>query len=538
MGDIAVTEQVVVSLLVVASLVAIAASYLRQPYTLALVVAGLLLSLGGGVDELALTRDLILLLFLPPLLFEGSINMDLDDLRQRARQVAVLAIPGTAVTVAVLTFLFRLLGLDWIESTVLAVILAPTDPVSVLAIFKEHGVGSGLRTLMEGESIFNDALAIVLYVVTVELLEGREVTFAEGVYEFGAEVVIGVAVGAVIGLVAHRLMGYIEDHLVEITISIVAAFGPYLLADQLGGSGVIATVTAGLLIGNFGTAVAMSPSSRVSLLDFWEVAAFVVNSLLFLLLALQFDVVELSQSRILTGVAVGFGGIMVARGVIAYGLLGVFSTRGPQGISMAWRHAVWWGGLRGAIPIALVLGLPERQLGDLDAVSVVFGVVILSLLGQGLTYRRLLDRLGITGVGEEVAAYERAFAQTLVLRASLDELDRLHSRGDIIEPVWTRLRADIADDLSAADANLASMNTGNGVVETRQVQRTARRLASAQQAALSTATRRGQLSSTVAGEYNHRIEEALRQGGESVKGVPDVGLYEESESVTPDEDNV
>lgn len=535
MGDIAATEQVVVALLLVASLVAIAASYLRQPYTLALVIAGLALSLGGTVTELTLTRDLILLLFLPPLLFEGSINMDLEDLRRRAGQVATLAIPGTAVTVVVLALLFRVIGLEWIDSAVLAVILAPTDPVSVLAIFKEHGVGAGLRTLMEGESIFNDALAIVLYVITVELLEGREISVGEGVFEFGAEVVIGVAVGAVVGLIAHRLMRSIEDHLVEITISIIAAFGPYLVADRLGGSGVIATVTAGLLIGNYGTALAMSPSSRVSLLDFWEVAAFVANSLLFLLMALQFDIATLFTPRILLGITVGFAGIMAARAVIAYGLLAPFRGNRPLAIPPAWQHAVWWGGLRGAIPIALVLGLPERRLGDLDAVSVVFGVVILSLLGQGLTYRRLLDRLGITGVGEEITAYEKAFARTLVLRASLQELDKLHTRGDVIEPVWTRIRHDIMEDLTQADADLAQMGSDSQVVQARQVQSTARRLASAQQSALNSATRRGQLSRAVATEYTERIDEALREGATSVQGVTDVGLYVEVDD-DPDTD--
>lgn len=531
MGDIAATEQVVIGLLLVASLVAIAASYVRQPYTLALVVAGLALSLGVTVEELALTRDLILLLFLPPLLFEGSINMDLDDLRRRAGQVAVLAIPGTAVTVAVLAVLFRLIGLEWLDATVLAVVLAPTDPVSVLAIFKEHGVGAGLRTLMEGESIFNDALAIVLYVIVVELLEGREVTVSEGVFEFGAEVAIGVAVGAVVGLVAHRLMRYIEDHLVEITISIITAFGPYLVADRLGGSGVIATVTAGLLIGNYGTALAMSPSSRVSLLDFWEVGAFVANSLLFLLLALQFDVVVLTEGPVLLSVVVGFLGIMAARALIAYGLLAPFRGTRPYDVPQSWQHAIWWGGLRGAIPIALVLGLPDRQLGDLDAVSVVFGVVILSLLGQGLSYRPLLDRLGITGLGEEVTAYEEAFARTVALRASLRELDKLHDRGDVIEPVWTRMREDIIDDLRQADAELARMASNSEVVRARQVQATARRLAAAQQAALNSAARRGQLSQTVATDYTDRIDEALREGATALRGVPDVGLYAE-----PDED--
>lgn len=530
------SEQTIIILLVVASIVAVAVSYLRLPYTIALVVVGLVLGFGGALVDVPLTRDLILLVFLPPLLFEGALNMDLDDLRRRAGQVATLAGPGTLVTVAVLTPAFVwLTPLGWAEAGLLGVMIAPTDPVSVLAIFKEHGVGAGLRTLMEGESIFNDAISIVLFVIAADLVGGEEVTFATGVFEFVREVAIGVAAGFVVGFIAHRLMRTVEDHLVEITISLVTAFGSFLLADGMGGSGVIATVGAGLLIGNYGTAFAMSPQSRIALVEFWEVIAFMVNSLLFLLLGAQFDVISFTDPVVLGSVALGVSGMLLARVVIAYGLLAPFrGEEGADAIPPSWRHAVFWGGLRGAIPIALVLGLEDTVVAGVDLISVVFGVVLFSLLAQGLTYRLLLQRLGLTGASEEVRTYEEALARAIALRASLHELERINRRGDLSAELFEQMREDVRLDLREADQRLAALAADSSVARTRQVQQTARRLANAQRAALSDAGRRGQISDDIVRSTQRRIASALRHGALDPFEAKDEGLFPEEDEEDAD----
>ncbi|MEE9415448.1 MAG: sodium:proton antiporter, partial [Acidimicrobiales bacterium] len=391
-SEIEVTETLIVGLMLIAALVGIAVSRLRLPYTVALVLAGLLLGLSGVFSAINLTSELILLVFLPPLLFEGAINMDLDDLVLRWKQVAALAVIGTGISAVLITLpLIVMPGIPVEFAIVLAVILAATDPVSVLAIFKEHGVGTGLRTLMEGESIFNDALAIVLFLIAVEVAFGEEtVTVLDGFVEFGQEVAIGVAVGAVVGFLAHRLMGSLDDHLVEITLSLVTAYGAYLLADRLHGSGVIAVVAAGLLIGNFGTRLAMSASSRVMLLEFWEVLAFLANSALFLLIGLEFDVADMKGDTLIATV-VAIVAMLVARAVIAYGLLPIVGRSKVAPVPKSWWTAVFWGGLRGSIPIALILGIEQRTFGGIDAVTVVFGVVLFSLVVQGLTYKPVLD---------------------------------------------------------------------------------------------------------------------------------------------------
>lgn len=535
---VATTEQTLIALLVVAAIVAIAVSFFRLPYTIALVGVGLFLSF-GDVLEFNLTRDLILLVFLPPLLFEGALNMDLDDLRRRAPQVGVLAILGTVVSVAVLAGGFLLLGFGIAEAVLLGVMIAPTDPVSVLAIFKEHGVGAGLRTIMEGESIFNDAIAIVLYLITVEVVEGNTITWQSGVFEFGIEVGIGIAAGAIVGVLAHRLMSTVDNHLIELTLSLTTAYGAYLVADQVHGSGVIATTVAGLLIGNYGTRMAMSASSRLVLYDFWETVSFMFNSLLFLLIGLSFDVASLIEGPVLLAIAVGFGAMLAGRALISYGMLRPFTgSDRPNEIPPSWLHAIFWGGLRGAIPIALVLGLTDREIGGVDAVAVVFGVVLLSLLGQGLTYRPLLARLKLIGAGEEIEDFEEAYARSLALRSSLRELEAMQARGEVVPAIYERLRDDFGENLAQIDRELRRMALDDEATQARQMQTLARRLAAVQRSTLADSARRGIISTEVSERMQANLEEALEVGatdpGEGAKLA--YGLFaDREESPEPDQ---
>ena len=528
-SKIQVTETLVVALMLVAALVAIAVDRLRVPYTVALVLVGLALGLAGAFSEISLTSDLILQAFLPPLLFEGAINMDLDDLVRRWRQVATLAIVGTAISaVAIAAPLVAAPGMAIEMAAVLAVILAATDPVSVLAVFKQHGVGTGLRTLMEGESIFNDALAIVLYLIAVEIAFGSDgVTVQQALTDFGTEVVLGVAAGALIGFTAHRLMSAVDDHLVEITLSLITAYGAYLLADRVGGSGVIATVVGGLLIGNFGTRVAMSASSRLALLDFWEVVSFLTNSALFLVIGIEFDVGDMrGDTLIATGVAIA--GMLVGRALIAFGLLRVFrGGRVAAAVPAPWRKAVFWGGLRGSVPIALVLGLPQRSFAGVDAVSVVFGVVLFSLLVQGSTYKPVLDRLGLTSKSDELTAYETVLAEAIGLRAARRELDAMRGAGEIAPVVYEDLRQDIDDRLSEADDGLSGLSRDLESVRERQTRLAARRLASAEKRAITEALRAGRIGDDVARGYIRDLDVARREGevGRAIHAEADPGLH-------------
>ena len=527
MPNLTLTEQNLIGLLVVAAVVGIAVSYLRLPYTIALVGVGLFLGFGNVID-LNLTRDVILLGILPPLLFEGALNIDLDDLKRRWMQVGMMAVVGTLVVLAALTGGFVLLGFELPEAVLMGVILAPTDPVSVLAVFKEHGVGTGLRTLMEGESIFNDAIAIVFYLLAVNVVEGASISVQHAAFQLGLELVGGVVVGVLVGVVAQRLMSAVDNHLIEITLSLTSAFGAYLLADTIHGSGVIATVAAGLVIGNYGTRSAMSASSRVALYDFWAVLAFLVNSIMFLLIGVSFDVSQLVESSIAATIGVALLAMMVGRAAVTYGLMRPFvHSAGSWSIRPPWLHAIFWGGLRGAIPIALVLGLTSRTLGGVDAVAVVFGVVLVSLIGQGLTYRPLLGRLGLIGPGRDIEQFEVAYARSVALRAALDELNEMRRRGEVVRPIYENLREGFEAELQALDEQMRQMALDSDATRARQVQRVARRLATAQRATLADFARRGVISRQVSDRLQDEIERALDAGASDPAGVADItpGLY-------------
>jgi monovalent cation:H+ antiporter, CPA1 family len=396
--DVSLT--VVVSLLLIASLVAIAAFYLRLPYTVALVVAGLALSLSGLFANVTVSKPIILLVFVPPLVFDGAINMHLVELRRRWKQVGLLAVPGTIVTAAVIAIgLLLVPGMPIASAMLIAVVLAPTDPVSVLAVFKKNGVAAGLQTLLEGESIFNDALGIVLYVVVADFVfpNGSQPSFLGGVGMFLVETVVGAAVGLAVGFVAKKLMDTLDDHLVEITLSLVAAYGSFLIADRLHGSGIIATMAAGLFVGNYGAARSRS-ESRLTLLAFWEVVAFLANSAVFLLIGLAFHARDLFERRTVIGTVVAVAMMFVGRAMAVWGLLAAVPSdgEGDRAIPKPWRTAMFWGGLRGGIPVALALGLEGKRVGNTNTEALVFAVVVFSLIVQGTTFTPLLNRLGLS----------------------------------------------------------------------------------------------------------------------------------------------
>ncbi len=406
-SSISETEATIIGLLVVASLVAIVARRVHLPYSVGLVLIGLLIGPIHVFVHVRLTSDVIFLIFLPPLLFDGAINLDLHELKRRRTQIATLAVLGTLVSAAfIATPLLLLPGMTAGIAVLIAVILAPTDPVSVLATFKANPVDVGLRTLIEGESIFNDAFAIVLYSIAVEVAfpTTHPLTIGSALTAFGREVGIGLAVGFVVGLLAHRLMSTLDDHLVEIMLSVTTAFATYLVASQLHGSGVIATVTAGLLLGNYGTHRSMAPASRAIMAEFWEVIAFIANSALFLMIGLEFRIKDLIDGRTAAATGIAVVGMFVGRAVIAWGVLYPFTRvhePGPDDrtvrcrIPGSWRSAVFWGGLRGSIPIALILGVGNKRVGGVNIVPLVFAVVLVSLITQGLTFKPWLKRIGL-----------------------------------------------------------------------------------------------------------------------------------------------
>lgn len=379
----------VIELLLIALLVALVTKRTGRPYTIALVIWGLL----QLIEPIHLSKELILAVFLPPLLFEGAIHIRSEVLRRRAGLVFGLALGGTLLTALIVgAGAHWLLGFEWLTALLLGVIIAPTDPVSVLATFRAARVDRELTTIVESESLFNDGIAVVLYGALLGALGGATLDPVQGVGSFALVVGAGAALGLGLGSLTAQLLGLLDDHLLEVMLTLILVFGTFLLAERLHLSGVIAVSVAGLAVGNYGL-LRTSTTSREDVTLFWEIVAFLVNSLVFLLIGFELHPDQLVGD--LLSIAVVIAVLLAARALIVYGL-GALAHWRERDVPRDWRHVIFWGGLRGAMPVALALGLPATLPGRSELVSIVFGVVLFSLLGQGLTMPRLLRRLGLT----------------------------------------------------------------------------------------------------------------------------------------------
>lgn len=383
----------IIGLLLIALAVALITRRTRRPYTVALVIAGLVLGMLQLVEAIQPSKELVLTVFLPPLLFEGALHIRAAVLRPRAALVLSLSILGTLLTALIVgTAVHWLLGFDWLSGLLLGAIIAPTDPVSVLATFRAAHVDEELATIVESESLFNDGIAVVLYLLLLNALGGTPLEPLRGIGEFALVVGGGALVGLGVGFLSTRLLSRLGDHLVEVMVMLVAAYGAFLLAEEFHVSGVIAVAVIGLVIGNHGWSHAPSLETRENVALFWGVVAFLVNSILFLLVGFELRPSLLIDD--LLSIVIVFGVLIASRALIVYGMGALSRWRG-RGLPSSWQHVIVWGGLRGSVPVALALGLPLTLAGRDNLVAIVFGVVLFSLLGQGLTIPSLLRRLGL-----------------------------------------------------------------------------------------------------------------------------------------------
>lgn len=417
-GPIAHGVELAVLLLSVAAVVAVLTRFIKAPYTIALVVAGLGLALSGLTPHGArITQDLVLVLFLPPLLFQAGLHLRLELLRKVWAPVLLMALPGVvltafAVAAAVKPILSSALGAEfatWPIVLLFGVVLAPTDPISVMATFKAVGAPDKLKTVVKGESLFNDGTAVAIFAlfktaVFAGVATGAtgdaspaEVSVIDAAISFVTVTGIGTLIGLGLGFIAWLLLRHLEDHTLETAITIALAWGAFVLAEKFHASGVIATVVAALLIGNQGV-LHMSSDTRSTLTGFWDSVDFVVNSILFLLIGIELadpaigGVHRLIQPNILLAAGASFGALLIARAIVSYPVSIALKSHWPSG----WKHVVFWSGLKGSLTLALILGLPDGELRAFFA-PVAFLVVLASLIGQGLTMPLLMKRVDMGG---------------------------------------------------------------------------------------------------------------------------------------------
>jgi monovalent cation:H+ antiporter, CPA1 family len=379
-------------LLLTAAVVAMLSRRLRLPYSVGLVTAGILLTFAPFAPQVELTKNLIFTVLLPPLLFEAAFYLSWPHLRRNIPVIVVLATLGVVLSGCVTALGMRYLaGWPWTAAMVFGALIAATDPVSVIATFKEAKAHGRTLLLIETESLFNDGTAAVAFSVVVATASGAQFSTPEVAGMLVKMIGGGIVCGIIVALAALVLTGRTNDHLVEITFTTVAAYGSFLLAEHFGMSGVLATIAAGLVMGNYKGGGTISPQGKVAVQAFWEYAAFVANSFVFLLIGMREARQHFGPVWIPALIAVTL--VTLGRAVAIYPCCLLFARSSLQ-VSARQQHVLFWGGLRGALALALALGLPNEMPGREQVTAVSFAVVAFSIFVQGLTIAPFLRRVG------------------------------------------------------------------------------------------------------------------------------------------------
>lgn len=437
--DIAQLVPVLIILLLVATGVALVSRRFRVPYVTGLVLAGLaiteFLPRRIGIDS-----SLILNLFLPILLFEAAINTDISRLRSSIPPIALLAGPGVIIASSVTAVLLKFgFGLAWPPALLVGIILAITDTVSVIAVFREISVPSRLTTIVEGESLFNDGIALVLFNLVLTISATGAVTVWEGLQSLLFVIVGGSLVGLVLGYLSAGLLGRLDDPLSGILLTVAVALGTFQAGHQFHVSGVVAVVVAGLLVGNLGLTGAerVSASSRITLLSFWEFAGFGVNTFIFLLIGLEID--PLLLWRTLPAVLLAFAAYQIGRALSVYPLLAMVRWF-DRPIPLRWQHVLFLGNIKGSLSMALALSLPATIPGRGELIAIVFGTVLLSLVGQGVSLPWLVKRLRLSPLSD-FQQLEALQAQLIAAKSAQDELETLLNSGVLPKSIYEEMRS-------------------------------------------------------------------------------------------------
>ena len=383
-------------LLMIACAVAIIAEWLKQPYTIALVLVGLVVAVLNLTPHIIISHDIIFTLILPPLLFHGALHMDLSHLKENWRSIVLLAFPGVVITTLLIGLLaHHFLHIPFIYAMLFGAIVTPTDPISVLSILGRVGAPKRLRTILEGESLFNDGTGVVVFMIILEMIHSQaQFDLGYALTKFLMVTGGGTVIGIAVGVGAYHLLKRLDDHLLEVAITVVITFGTPLLAEAFHFSGIIAIVVAGMIIGNYGKIYSMSNKTRETLDSFWEVIEFVINSLLFLIIGLELQEIPQDHLRNLgMPIVIAILAVNAARGLVVYPVIWLRNKFGTNDIPWKWKHVLFWGGLKGSISIALVVGLPAEMPYREMFLVLAFGVVLFTLIVQGLTMKPLIQSL-------------------------------------------------------------------------------------------------------------------------------------------------
>jgi Na+/H+ antiporter len=468
-------ELIVFGLLLAVAALAVLARMIGVPYPITLFVGGALIGFLPGVPAVELDPDLVLLIFLPPLLYGAAFFSSLRDLRNNARPIALLSIGLVLATMSAVAVVgHAVIGLGWAEAFVLGAIVSPTDAVAPAEIMRRLGAPRRLLTVVEGENLTNDWTALVLYRFAVAAVVTGSFSLGEAIVEFVLSGLGGLLVGLAAGRLIREVRSRLDDPPTEITLSILSGYAAYLPAEQLGLSGVIAAVTVGVYMAWHAPQLT-TPVMRLQGVAVWEILQFLLNAVLFLLVGLQLPAILEAISGPSPAELVAWGALVAAVVVVvrlAWGFTATYVVRAldrrpsqlARRASARERLVVGWAGMRGSVSLAAALALPlttdagalfpEREL----LIFLAFAVILVTLVGQGLTLGPLIDRLGVCDDGAE--RREEVLARVRTAEAALARIEELAgedwTRDDTVERVrglfdYRRRRFDALADGDGSD---------------------------------------------------------------------------------------
>lgn len=504
-------ELILVLLALAAGITAIAKK-LNQPYPIALVIVGAVIGLVPipGLESLKefiatdeVFRFAIISIFLPALLGETTLKLPFSHLAENKKPILTLAFGATLLTFLIIGFSMNFwLGLSLQVAFVFAALMSATDPVSVISIFKSMRVEHRLATVIEGESLINDGVAVVLFNISafylLQYIDAGWMGFAYGGLEFLKVVLGGLAVGGVLAYAFSKLLTFYDDYPLEIIFSMLLFYGAFFLAEAIHVSGVIAVVTAGLIFGNYGTRIGMSPSTRLNINSFWDVLALLANSLVFLMVGLEITRIDVMDKWDLIGLAIVL--VLVARAVAVYVSL-AFVRNFPGN----WKHVLNWGGLKGSLSIALALSLPLNFPGREDILLLAFSVVLFSLVVQGLTVKPLINLLGVRAVTQGLAEYEEIIVKVRRSKAALHRLQELKQEALVSTLVFEQLKAEYEAKLAGHVGELEGLYEVHPHLKKEQLEMAREQLLYSEYEAVDGLLSRHVISDPVAGQEKDRI---------------------------------
>jgi CPA1 family monovalent cation:H+ antiporter len=501
---------ILIVLLLVATVVALVTQKLRIPYVTGLVLAGLpiteVLSRRIGLDP-----SLVLNLFLPILIFEAAINTDISRLRSTVKPIALLAGPGSVFSAVIITVLLKFgLGLTWIPALLMGVILANTDTVSMIAVFKEIRVPSRLSTIVEGETLFNDAAALVSFNLILTAHTTGSLTVLEALKELVFVALGGSLVGLVLGYLSIPIFTRLNDPLSSLLLTVAVALGTFQIGQFFGVSGAVAVVIAGLIFGNFGLSRSTSPSDRITLLSFWDYAGFGVNTFIFLLIGIEIN--PLMLWRILPAILLVVLAYQLGRILSVYLLLAGLRWF-DRPIPLRWQHVLFLGNIKGSLSMALAVSIPFNVPGREEIIALVFGAVLFSLVGQGLGLPWLVKRLKISQVSDTMRQIGELQIQLIAAKAAQDELDSLLKTGilpkAVYEELWASYQARVATSERVLRELYNQHRSGHLEGDRNKLDTIRRRLLLAEKGAVNDALRKRIIPEDLVQTYVKNLDEKL-----------------------------